>query len=287
MTPVCSSWRRRVAIGIAVLLVATAAIVAAQAPRQRPGQIWNGGFGFTEPPRFATRNTFAGGFNFCRLAFSSNRREKRGWSTDYPGADINLSVRLGELTKARITRAPDGEPEHIVVRPTDDALFNCGFVMIEDGGTAVFSPLEAERLRSYLLKGGFIFASDYWGSLAKEQLDDQLARVLPRDQYPIVDIPMSHPIWHTLFDVNEVQQNASLQYWLRSGGGISERGGDSRDVTVRGISDDHGRLMVVLIHNSDIPDPWEREGADEEYFYKFSPGAYAVGINIVLYALTH
>jgi hypothetical protein len=45
--------------------------------------------------------------------------------------------------------------------------------------------------------------------------------------------------------------------------------------------------MVVMIHNSDIPDGWEREAEDPQYFYKFSPDAYAVGINVVLYALTH
>jgi hypothetical protein len=45
--------------------------------------------------------------------------------------------------------------------------------------------------------------------------------------------------------------------------------------------------MVVMIHDSDIPDPWEREGEDTQYFFRFSPDAYAVGINIVLYAMTH
>jgi len=80
---------------------------------------------------------------------------------------------------------------------------------------------------------------------------------------------------------------ASYQFWSRSGGGISERGADSEVVEVRGIADEHGRLMVVMIHNSDIPDAWEREAEDQQYFFKFSPGAYAVGIDIILYAMTH
>ena len=58
-------------------------------------------------------------------------------------------------------------------------------------------------------------------------------------------------------------------------------------VEVKAIADRHGRLMVVMVHNSDIPDGWEREAEDPQYFYKFSPDAYAVGINVVLYALTH
>src|SRR3982751_2543393 len=86
-------------------------------------QIWAGGYGRT-PPRFATPTTFQGGFNFCRLMFNSDHREKQGWGTDYPGADINFSIRLAELTKVNVTMRPNGggdepEPEAIVVRLTD------------------------------------------------------------------------------------------------------------------------------------------------------------------------
>ena len=129
-------------------------------------------------------------------------------------------------------------------------------VFAEDAGTAAFSSREVESLRRYLLKGGFLFASDYWGTAAGEQLDEQMERVLPADKFPIVDIPMSHPVWHTMFDLKDVPQMASIQYWRRSGGGISERGADSDTVEVRGIADSHGRLMVLMVHNSDIPDGW-------------------------------
>ncbi len=250
-------------------------------------QIWRGGFGFNAPPRHPTRATFAGGFNHCRLMFASDHREKRGWSTDYPGADINFSVRLGELTRTRVTRQKDGDPEYVTVSATEPALFQCPYILVEDGGSAHFSPEEVIRLREYLEKGGFIFASDYWGSRAGQQWDDEIGRVLPRDTYPIIDLPAEHPIWNSMYRVKEVQQMASIQFWLRSGGGKSERGEDSSTVDVRGIADQHGRLMVVMIHNSDIPDGWEREAADPQYFYKFSPDAYSVGIDVVLYALTH
>jgi hypothetical protein len=78
---------------------------------------------------------------------------------------------------------------------------------------------------------------------------------------------------------------ASIQSWRRSGG-TTERG-VTDPVDARGIVDEHGRLMVVMIHNSDIPDGWEREGEDPDYFYQFSPNAYSVGINVLLYAMTH
>ena len=77
----------------------------------------------------------------------------------------------------------------------------------------------------------------------------------------------------------------SIQSWRRSGGNTDR--GVSDPPNARAITDDHGRLVVVMIHNSDIPDGWEREGEDPQYFYQFSPHAYAVGIDIFLYAITH
>lgn len=281
MTP--ASRRLVIAAGVAAALCIGVGVSHAQ--------IWRGGYGGYYAPRFPTPHTFQGAFNFCRLMFASDHREKRGWSTDYPGADINFSVRLSELTKTRVTRddseGPDGDPEFVVVRATDPNLFQCPWVLIEDGGTAAFSNEEVLALREYLQKGGFIFSSDYWGTRAGEQFDQQIGRVLPRDKFPIITLGKDHPIWHMQFEVDHVPQMASIQFWRRSGGGISERGADSATVDARGIADDHGRLMVVMIHNSDIPDGWEREAEDPEYFYKFSPDAYAVGIDVILYALTH
>ena len=268
------------AAGSLVLAIAIAAAVA-------EAQIWRGGYGFTAPPRHPNAQTFAGGFNFCRLMFTSNRREKRGWSTDYPGAEINFSVRVAELTKTRVTKDHSGEPEYVTVESTEPALFQCPFVLIEDGGSASLSNAEVARLREYLLKGGFLMVADYWGTRAGEQWDEEIGRVLPPATYPIIDLPPGHPIWHTLFDVKQVPQMASIQYWRRSGGGISERGEDSAIVEVRGIADEHGRLMVVMLHNTDIPDGWEREAEDPQYFYRFSPDAYSVGIDILMYAMTH
>ena len=101
-----------------------------------------------------------------------------------------------------------------------------------------------------LQKGGFILAADYWGTQARAQWDEEIGRVLPTARYPIVDIPSDHPIWwRTQFEVTRAPQMASIQFWRRSGGGISERGSDSPTVDVRGIADEHGHLMVVMLHN--------------------------------------
>src|SRR2546425_1784339 len=110
-------------------------------------RIWAGGYGQYTPPKFPTQTTFKGSFNFCRVMFTSNRREKRGWDTDYPGADINFSIRLSELTRTRVTKqANKSDPEYVVVRITDQALFQCPFVLFEDAGTALFNDQEVRQL---------------------------------------------------------------------------------------------------------------------------------------------
>src|SRR6188472_979090 len=106
------------------------------------------GFYGTTPPRFPNDRSFQGTFTFCRVMFSSNRREKRGWDTDYPGADINFSIRLSELTKTRVARQVTGtDPEYVTVRLTDPALFRCPFALMEDAGTIDLSELEAAKFR--------------------------------------------------------------------------------------------------------------------------------------------
>lgn len=279
---------RRVVWALAgAFALASAGAITAHAQR-----IWGGGYYGRTPPKLPTPATFEGSFHFCRILFTSNRREKQGWRTDYPGADINFSVRLAELTKVRVKFVPeDGEgevPDAVVVRLTDDALFQCPFTLMEDAGTAHFSDIEVQRLREYLLKGGFLLVSDYHGTWAKDQFDTEIGRALPRNEYPIVDLtPPNHPIWNTLFPVSRLPQMASIQTWRRTGGTLERWNDDGAGPDARGIADAHGRLMVVMVHNTDLPDAWEREGEDPEYFYTFSPEAYAVGIDILLYAMTH
>lgn len=269
-----------------ILGVVCAGITVASAQR-----IWAGFYGRT-PPKFPTAASYDGSFNFCRILFNSDRREKQGWSTDYPGADINFSVRLAELTKVRVKFTSDGEgpvPDAVVVRLTDDWLFQCPFALMEDAGTARFSDAEVERLREYLLKGGFLLVSDYHGTLARQQFDEEIGRALPPNEFPIVDLaPPDHPLWRMMFPVTTVPQMASIQTWRRSGGDTIERWNeDGSPPAVRGIADQHGRLMVVMAHNTDLPDGWEREGEDPEYFFRFSPDSYAVAIDILLYSMTH
>jgi hypothetical protein len=221
--------------------------------------------------------------------YTSSVREEggQGWSTDYPDADINFSIRLSELTKTRISMLPDNKPNHLVVRLTDDAIFRCPIIEMEDVGTIQFSDAEVTRLREYLLKGGFLYVDDFWGSYAWKRWEGQIGRVLPPVRYPIVDIGPDHALYRAMFIIPKIPQIPSINSWRRMGGATSERGADSAEVHLRGINDARGRLMVLMTHNTDISDAWEREGEDPRYFYQFSPDGYAVGINIVMYALTH
>jgi hypothetical protein len=262
-----------------------------QEPRPR---IWvggGGGFGRfrREPPKWAERANFDGGFNYCRGFYTSDRGEAggMGWWTDYPGADNNFSVRVRELTFLRVKMKGDGQPDNVVLRLDDPLIFRCPVLFMEDVGTLRFSETEVEALRDYLLKGGFLYVDDFWGSEAWDQWSYEIGRVLPARRYPIIDIPRTHAIMHTLYDVKAIPQVSSINFWSRNSGSTSERGIDSPQANFRGIQDEQGRLMVVMTHNTDISDTWEREGENQDYFDRFSPDGYAVGVNIILYALTH
>jgi len=166
-------------------------------------------------------------------------------------------------------------------------LYQCPFIMMTEVGSASISEAEGAKLRDYLLKGGFLWADDFWGSYAWQWWEAQLRRVLPADQYPIVELPRDHPLFHSQFQVQRTPQIASINFWAGSGGNTSERGADSAEVHTRAILDDKGRIMVLSTHNTDLGDSFEREGDDPEYFRTMSVPGYSFGINVLVYAMTH
>jgi hypothetical protein len=260
--------------------------------QERPRRFWGGGGWRPNPYReglpASANGTTDRGFTFCRLLYQSVRREPlgHGWNTDYPGSDWNFLERLEELTKVHPAQWADGQPGFAVVRPSQDELFECPFLFASDVGSAGFSREEVERLRLYLLKGGLLWVDDFWGEWAWRNWTAEIGRVLPG--LPIVDVAEDHRMLETLYDVPGVPQVPSIQFWRRTGRRqTSEQGRDSETPHLRAIFDETGRPLVIMTHNTDIADGWEREGEDDEFFYTFSPDAYALGINIVLYALSH
>ncbi|HZJ34318.1 MAG TPA: DUF4159 domain-containing protein [Vicinamibacterales bacterium] len=266
-------------IGGALMIFATGGVSAQRFFRE-------GGFA----ARYAPAQMPDSSFVICRLAYTQVRREQSGigWETDYPYAEINLSTRFSELTRTRISRDMNGTPNYYVVRASDDQLFNCPIIVASDAGTIGFTDAQALRLRQYFMKGGVLWADDFWGTAAWENWEYQIGRVLPHDEFPIEDIPLDDPILKSQFELHEVPQITNIQFWRQWGGTTtSERGEDSAVVHFRAIRDSHRRIMVVMTHNTDVADSWEREGEDADFFYQFSPRGYALGVDVLLHVMTH
>ena len=226
------------------------------------------------------------GFQFCRVPFEGGGRAGSSWSVDFPRADINLSMRLSELTRTPISRTPDGLPHHVLVQLTSKEIFNCPFIMMTEVGAATLTAEEAKGLRLYLDKGGFLWADDFWGTNAWDWWEEELRQVLPADDFPIIDLTPNHPLFQSQFLIPATPQISSINHWVDTGN-TSERGEDSIDVHTRAILDRHGNVMVLMTHNTDFGDSFEREADDPTYFLKFSVPGYAFGINTLLYALSH
>jgi hypothetical protein len=225
----------------------------------------------------------------CHLLYTSVRREANGagWRTDYPWGERHLLLRLSELTKTRVSWVSRNVAHSWLTRLTDDALFQCTWVMASDVGTIELTPQEASRLRLYLEKGGFLWVDDFWGEAAWQQWSQELAKAMPPDEFPIEEVPLTDPIFHTMLEVKLIPQVPSIRFWRGSGGQTSERGAESSVVHFRAIRDKHHRIVAVMTHNTDVSDSFEREGEDPQFFEAFSPNGYAVGIDVLLYALTH
>lgn len=228
-----------------------------------------------------------GGFRFCRVWFRNGAAgDGDGWFVDYPRADENLSIRLMELTRTPVTQDGEGNPSTVIVRLTDPSLFRCPFLMMSEPGGSYFNEAEVANLRAYLLKGGFLWVDDFWGSRAWRNWENQIGKALSPTDYPIVDLTVDHTMFRMLFPVNTLPQIPNVGLW-RMERRTSERGYDSDELHVRGIQDRQGRVIVLMTHNTDFGDAYERESDDPSYFETFSVNGYAIGIDVLLYAMTH
>jgi hypothetical protein len=267
---------------VVLLLIGVVVIASAAAAYQRRGGRFGAGRIRPNPP-------YDGAFTFCRIMFrNAANGDGGGWAVDYPQADQNLSFRLSELTRIIVSRDERGDYNHAVLQLTDEqTLSRCPFVMMTEPGGAYFDEAEAKALRTYLEKGGFLWADDFWGEYAWAHWENEIRKALPSGEFPLTDLPLDHQIFHVLYDVREIPQIPSLGAWGGPGGNTSERGRDSAVPHVRGITDRDGHLLVVMTHNTDFGDAFEREGYSREYFDTFAGPGYAFGIDTVLYSLTH
>ena len=203
------------------------------------------------------------------------------WATDYPDSDLNFSYRLQQLTSMEV------DPNGVILELTDERLFDYPFIYIVEPGNLVFSDEEVKALRKYLLNGGFLMVDDFWGEDEWYNFYYEIKRVFPNREPR--ELGLDHEIFDCVFKLKEKPQIPNIDLGVRGfSQGITWERPDAREVHYKAIYDDKGRIMVIICHNTDLGDGWEREGESELYFHEFSEkSAYPLGINIVFYAMTH
>lgn len=198
------------------------------------------------------------------------------WTQDYPRADRHFSQAV-----RRLTRVQARSVEQPVMMEDGDDAFNWPWLYAVQVGEWGLTEQEAKILREYLLRGGFFMADDFHGDYEWEMFLKRIRFVFP--DRPIVDIPDSDAIFHTVFDLNDRFQIPGAEHLYQ---GCKNCSGGGRGAHWRGIYDDKGRVMVAISYNSDVGDAWEYAD-DPEYPEKFSGLAIRIGVNYVVYAMTH
>jgi hypothetical protein len=294
--------RRLVLIAVPLFLIIVAGVCVTLAQRPRFGRMQDFGDDRRGVPDWKVDPRFKSDvFTFVRVEYDSGggrgysgRRGGRGgfggyyggwgggWATDFPDSDLNFSFRLQQLTALKVAPMP------IHRRLTDPDLFDYPFLYMIEPGALSYSDEEAATLRRYLLNGGFMMVDDFWGDAQWQNFEAEMEKVFPDRKW--VELDLSHEIFHNVYNLKELPQMPSIHsYGWRQGINYEQHhGGGCEQVHYRAFYDDKDRMCVIICHNTDLGDGWEREGEDPDYFKMFSEKkAYPMGINIVTYAMTH
>ena len=202
------------------------------------------------------------------------------WTQDYPRADRHFSMAMKRLTRVHVRSVE--QPINL----DEDEQFDYPWLYAVQVGEWGLTDKQAREMREYLLRGGFFVADDFHGAFEWEMFEQRIKKVFP--DRAIVDIPDDDPIFHMVYDVNDRYQVPGAAH-VRLGykrPDYPKGEGDGKGAHWRGIFDDKGRIMVAISYNSDLGDAWE--WADEpRYPEKFSDLAIRVGVNYVIYSMTH
>lgn len=224
-------------------------------------------------PRRESHNR--GEFTFVRLRYDSPGW-RSGWTTDYPKADEQLVIGLRNWCRSALVISDDPTTAGMESKE----IFQYPFVYAVEPGTMELSEKDAALLREYLLRGGFLMMDDFWGEYEWRNVQTQMRKVFP--EYTIQELPLDHPIFHCYFDIDEVVQVPNVNYIYT--GITAEKGGYVPHY--EGITDETGRVMVFIARNADNGDAWE--WIDEpRYPLKFGLAAYKLGMNVIVYSMTH
>jgi hypothetical protein len=204
------------------------------------------------------------------------RRGLSLWTQDYPRADRHFSLALRRLSRIHVRSVE----QPINVEEGDD-VYNWPWLYAVQVGEWGLTESEAKILRDYLLRGGFFMADDFHGNREWQMFEKRIRYVFP--DRPIVDIPDRDAIFHTVFDLDDKFQIPGAEHLYQGCKACSDGGVGAH---WRGIYDDKGRIMVAISYNSDVGDAWEFAD-DPGYPEKFANLAIRLGVNYVVYAMTH
>lgn len=260
------------ALGLAALLIAAA--VFAQRGRFR------GGFDDEEdnpapmPADAGDKTEYA----FARLRYPNygggGRRWRSSWTTDYPKADRQFVQGVRRLTRLHTKSIEQ------VVDLDNDEIYNWPWIYAVEVGHWELDERRAKKLRDYLNRGGFLMVDDFHGSYEWQVFMDSLQRVYP--DRPVVDIEDGDAIFHVIYDLKERFQVPGI-YPLSAGVTYEQDGVEPK---FRAVYDEQNRIKVAICHNQDNGDAWEWADSPQ-YPEKYASQAYRVGINYIVYAMTH
>jgi hypothetical protein len=220
-------------------------------------------------------------FHLARVIYRTNRRAgshgyiQPMWAVDYPLADAHFLRTLERYTTAQVAE----DSRHLAL--TDDRLFDYPFLWLQQPAAGGWNPTreESQRLREYLLRGGFLMVDDFHGEYEWEYFESVMKRVFPEKQF--VDVAASDPLMHIFFDIDQHVQIPGDRHLFYGGAPVMQG-----PPHWRALYDDKGRLIVMANHNMDIGDGWEHAD-DPGYPLPFTKAAYELGVNYVVYAMTH
>ena len=196
------------------------------------------------------------------------------WTQDYPRADRHFVLALRRLTRLHVRSVE--QPVNL----DEGGVGDWPWLYAVQTGHWQLTDSQAKTLREYLLRGGFFMADDFWGPTEWEIFMDSMKKVFPDRQ--VVELDNKEPIFHAVYDLDDRYQVASHGSVMR---GVSFKCDGCPDHW-RGIFDDHGRLMVAMTYQSDVGDSWE--WADDPYYpERYSALGIRIGVNYVIYAMTH
>jgi Domain of unknown function (DUF4159) len=225
---------------------------------------------FPLPPDYQEKTEWA----FGRLMYPAIVNYAR-WTMDYPRSDRHLSAALRRLTRIHVRSV-----EQPISLDDGDDVYNWPWLYGVEVGYWDLTDDECKKMRDYLLRGGFFMCDDFHGTREWAQFMGSMKRVFP--DRSVVEIDNKDPIFHIVFDLDNRYQVPGAQY-LETGRVYEHDGFEPR---WRGIYDDKGRLMVAICHNMDLGDSWEH--ADNPlYPEKFSALGFRIGVNYVIYSMTH